>query len=55
MEYLRTIVQNRLLFAPLENADYRNFIATPENLAIFVREKNIADYMDFYRLFYLNR
>ncbi len=55
LEYLRTIVQNRTIFTPLENADYRNFIATPENLAIFMREKNITEYMDFYRQFYLNR
>ena len=55
VEYLRTIVQNRTIFTPLENADYRNFITTPENLAIFIREKNITEYMDFYRQFYLNR
>lgn len=55
VEYLRTIVQNRSIFTPLENADYRNFITTPENLAIFIREKNITEYMDFYRQFYLNR
>jgi tetratricopeptide (TPR) repeat protein len=54
-EYLQQIVRERDIFSPLDNADYRNFIATPENIGIFTLRKNIAEYMDFYRRFYLGQ
>jgi tetratricopeptide (TPR) repeat protein len=54
-DYLQQIVRDRNLFAPLGDADYRNFIITPGNLSIFNQRKNIAEYMDFYRQFYLGQ
>lgn len=54
-EYLQQIVRDRNIFAPLDNSDYRNFIVTPENLTLFMQRKNIAEYMDFYRRFYLGQ
>jgi len=51
--YSRTIVQNRDLYAPLGQGSYRNFLITEENFGIFMEEKNITDYMDFYKQIYL--
>jgi len=53
--YLRQIVQDRDLFKPLGDASYRNFLITPENFEIFLEEKNITDYMDFYKMVYLGQ
>jgi hypothetical protein len=54
MRYSRTVVQNRDLYAPLGSASYRNFLISEENFKIFLQERNIADYMNFYKLIYLN-
>ncbi len=51
--YFRLVVQNRDLFTSLGDAEYRNFLITTENFDIFLSEKNIADYMDFYKQTYL--
>ncbi|SHF57543.1 Tetratricopeptide repeat-containing protein [Mariniphaga anaerophila] len=51
--YSRTVVQNRDLYTPLGSANYRNFLISTENFEIFLKEKNINDYMDFYKLVYL--
>jgi hypothetical protein len=53
--YFRMFVQNRDLFSPLGDAAYRNFLITEENFDIFLKEKNIADYMDFYKQHYLEQ
>jgi hypothetical protein len=52
--YSRTVVQNRELYAPLGTATYRNFLISTENFDIFLQEKNINDYMDFYKRIYLD-
>ncbi|MBW6534727.1 MAG: tetratricopeptide repeat protein [Mariniphaga sp.] len=52
--YSRTVVQNRDLYAPLGAANYRNFLISTENFGIFLQEKNINEYMDFYKLIYLD-
>jgi hypothetical protein len=54
-DYLQQLVRNRSVFEPLGEADYRNFIITPENLSVFTQRKNIAEYMDFYRKIYLGQ
>jgi hypothetical protein len=51
--YFRTVVQNRDLFAPLGEATYRNFLITEQNFDVFLQEKNITDYMNFYKQIYL--
>jgi tetratricopeptide (TPR) repeat protein len=51
--YSRTVVQNRDLYAPLGSANYRNFLISDANFEIFLQEKNINAYMDFYKLVYL--
>lgn len=53
--YSSLVVQNRDLFVPLGNANYRNFLITPDNFKIFLEEKNITDYVDFYKQIYLKQ
>ncbi len=53
LEYLRAIAKDPQVYGPIQNANYRNFIITPENEAIFRQSKNILTYMEFYKQFYL--
>ena len=53
LDYLRSIAQNQQVYGPIQNANYRNFVITPENETIFRASKNILTYMDFYKQFYL--
>ena len=55
MLYAKQIVQKRDLFAPLGTAEYRNFLITGKNFDIFLKEKNINAYMNFYKQFYLRQ
>lgn len=52
-QYFSNVVRTRDLFDPLGTAEYRNFLISNENFNIFLREKNITDYMDFYKKVYL--
>ncbi|WP_372649148.1 tetratricopeptide repeat protein [Draconibacterium sp.] len=54
-QYFSVVVRNRDLFDPLGTAQYRNFLISDENFGIFLREKNITEYMDFYKQVYLNK
>jgi len=51
--YLRAIANNESVYGPIQAANYRHFIITPENEKIFRQNKNILTYMDFYKQFYL--
>ncbi len=51
--YLRAIANDDSVYGPIQAANYRHFIVTPENEAIFRQSKNILTYMDFYKQFYL--
>ena len=53
--YFDKVVNNRDLYTPLRNGNYRNFLITKENYETFLKEKNITDYMDFYKRFYLGQ
>jgi hypothetical protein len=55
LEYLRSLARDQQVYGPIQNANYRNFIMTPENEAIFMKNKNILTYMDFYKKFYLKQ
>ncbi len=55
LTYLRTIVNDQQVYGPIQNANYRNFIITPENETIFRKDKNILTYMEFYKQFYLKQ
>jgi hypothetical protein len=52
--YFRQAVNAREIYALLGDATYRNFIITPANFDIFLVRKNIAEYLDFFRITYLN-
>jgi len=51
--YFNNLVRTRSLFDPLGSAEYRNFLISDENFGIFLKEKNITQYMDFYKKVYL--
>jgi hypothetical protein len=53
--YFTKVVNNRDLFTPLRQGNYRNFLITETNYEIFLKEKNILDYMNFYKRFYLGQ
>ena len=55
IEYLRAIAKDTQVYGPIQNANYRNFVITPENEAIFKQNKNILTYMEFYKQFYLKQ
>jgi hypothetical protein len=52
---LRAIVKDDKVYGPIQNANYRNFIITPENEVIFKKDTNILTYMEFYKQFYLKQ
>jgi tetratricopeptide (TPR) repeat protein len=54
LRYSQTVTQNRDLYAPLGNASYRNFLISSDNFPIFLQEKNINAYMEFYKQIYLD-
>lgn len=53
--FFSKVVNNRALYSPLGTAIYRNFLITTENFEVFMQEKNIVDYMDFYKRAYLEQ
>jgi hypothetical protein len=53
LAYLRAIANEQTVYGPIQSANYRNFIITPANEAIFKQSKNILTYMEFYKQFYL--
>lgn len=55
MPYFRKVVQNRALYTPLRKGNYRNFLISKTNYDIFLQEKNIIDYMNFYKRVYLGQ
>jgi tetratricopeptide (TPR) repeat protein len=55
LTYLRLIVNDQQVYGPIQNANYRNFIISPENEMIFRKDKNILTYMEFYKQFYLKK
>ncbi|MCY1721718.1 tetratricopeptide repeat protein [Prolixibacteraceae bacterium Z1-6] len=54
-QYFSNVVRKRDLFALLGDAQYRNFLITNTNFDIFLQEKNITEYMDFYKKVYLGK
>ncbi|NQU52348.1 MAG: hypothetical protein HQ522_07390, partial [Bacteroidetes bacterium] len=55
MPYFSKVVNNRALYTPLRQTDYRNFLISKDNFDIFLNEKNILDYMNFYKRVYLDQ
>jgi len=53
--YFTKVVNNRELYIPLRQGNYRNFLMTESNYDVFLKEKNILDYMNFYKRFYLGQ
>ena len=53
--YFTKVVNNRDLYVPLRQGSYRNFLITGPNYEVFLKEKNILDYMNFYKRLYLGQ
>lgn len=53
MMYLRAVVTNRDLFAPIEKVGYRNFVISEDNLKVFMNESDPAIYLYFFEKYYL--
>lgn len=55
LEYLRAIAVEQKVYGLLEEANFRNFVITPDNENVFRQNKNILVYMEFYKKFYLKQ
>ena len=55
LAYFRSLVRHRKVFEPLDDMQYRNFIISSKNYALFRKGKNIREYMDFYKRVYLKK
>ena len=55
MPYFKKVVSSRNLYTPLRKTNYRNFLISKNNFEIFLKEKNILDYMNFYKRVYLGK
>ncbi len=55
MAYLRSIVQDDQVYDPLSALNYRNFALSETNYPILMERKDISEYLDYYRTYYLNR
>ena len=53
--YRTKVINTRSLYTPLGTATYRNFIITTDNFEVFLKEKNIVDYTNFYKKVYLDQ
>lgn len=54
MQYLKEIIQNQQIYGSLMELNYRNFVISEENFTIFLDNKDISDYIDLYKIYYLN-
>ncbi|MDP4186397.1 MAG: hypothetical protein Q8862_14730, partial [Bacteroidota bacterium] len=54
-EYLKKIVGQQQIFSIFDNLEYRNFIISEDNYITFRKEKNISDYVKFYKDIYLKQ
>jgi tetratricopeptide (TPR) repeat protein len=54
MSYFSKVVANRTLYQNLETRTYRNFIITDANLKKMLDESSIADYVEFFRDYYIS-
>lgn len=55
LNYLQSVVQSTEIFGPLEQIDYRNFVISEENLKTLLQDKNLSEYLQFYKQYYLSR
>lgn len=53
MRYFNTAIQNRKLFKPLRNTDYRNFVISDANLEVLRGKKALEAYLQFFKKYYL--
>lgn len=54
LRYFRTASDNRKLFKPLRNADYRNFIISDSNFNVMREKQEVEQYLLFFKKYYLD-
>ena len=54
LNYFNGIITNEKAFVGLEDVDYRNFVISSSNLAIFKKSQDVDQYLDFYTKSYFN-
>lgn len=54
MKYFQNLVQDKTIFAQLQNIEYRNFIISEENFKKFYIDKTLFPYLNFFKQNYLN-
>lgn len=55
MNYLRSLVRNQQVYQPLMEVNYRNFVITPENYSILIDSKDLGEYLQLYKAYYLSK
>lgn len=55
MNYLRNLVRDQQVYQPLMEVNYRNFVISPTNYSLFLDNRDINDYLELYKAFYLNQ
>lgn len=53
MNYLRNLVRDAQVFGSLAEVEYRNFIISETNFGLLTANKQLADYLSFYKTVYL--
>lgn len=53
MRYFNTVINNRKLFKPLRNTDYRNFVISDVNMEILCKKNLLEAYLQFFKKYYL--
>ena len=54
MNYLRSLVRNQQVYQPLMEVNYRNFVISPNNYTLLLSNKDLKDYLELYKAYYLN-
>jgi len=54
MAYYWAITADPSVYGDIKEIDYRHFVITKDNYTRFYKNKNVAEYIDFFRINYLN-
>lgn len=55
VNYMKLIYNNQNIFNTIKDADYKQFVISSSNLNILKKDKDIEEYLEFYRANYLNQ
>jgi hypothetical protein len=55
LKYLRGLVRDQQVYQPLMEVNYRNFVISPANFTILLKNKDVSGYLELYKAYYLSR